>query len=106
MVKNHLPSFDLKKVGVKESVACGKMIKSQTIVLITAWGRVCLYMGFLLIFIFVQSHESSRGYVTVLWPNIVHIPPHGKWRFGIEAKRLIALATSIRIHLKTGLETK
>lgn len=106
--KNHLPSFDVKKkFGLRKVLLVEKWSKvRQLYSAITAQGRVCLYMGFLLIFIFVQSHESSRGYVTVLWPNRVHIPPHGKWRFGIEAKRLIALATSIRIHLKTGLETK
>lgn len=65
-----------------------------------------MHTASLLIFISGQSHESSRLCVTVLWPISGHIPPHGKWRFGIEAKRLIALVTAIRIHLKTGLETK
>lgn len=73
---------------------------------ITAQGCGGSFAVFLLIFIFVRSHESSGGYVTVLCPIRVHIAPHGEWRFGIEAKRLIALVTSIRIHLKTGLETK
>lgn len=32
--------------------------------------------------------------------------PRGEWRCRIEAERLIALVTSIRIHLRDGLETK
>lgn len=94
-------------VEVKESVMGGKMIESQTIVLNYNSTRLHgLVHSFPLIFIFVQSHESSRGDLSVLCPIRVHIAPHGEWRFGIEAKRLIALVTSIRIHLKTGLETK
>ncbi len=53
-----------------------------------------------------MNHQGGGGDVTVLCPIRVHIAPHGEWSFGIEAKRLIALVTSIRIHLKTGLETK
>lgn len=77
------------------------MIESLTIVLNNnSQGCVILYMRFLLIFIFVQSHKSLRGNVTVLCPISTHIAPHGEWRFGIEAKRLIALVTPFRIHLK------
>lgn len=60
----------------------------------------------LLIFIFVRFHELLRGNVAVLCPIRAHIAPRGEWRTGIEAKRLIALVTFIRIHLETGLETK
>lgn len=50
--------------------------------------------------------NRQGGILLSFGPSVSTSPPHGKWRFGIEAKRLIALATSIRIHLKTGLETK
>lgn len=63
-------------------------------------------MDSLLIFIFPRSHESLRDDDTVLCPIGAHSATHGDRRFGIEAKRLIALVTSIRIHLKAGLETK
>lgn len=83
------------------------MIESLTIVLNYNGTKVRgLVHGFSIDFIFVQSHESLKGSVTVLSSISTHIAPHGEWRFGIEAKRLIALVTSIRIHLKTGLETK
>ncbi len=108
--EHHLPGFDVKKwsglrnvLRVKKndrkSNSCPQLQPQMGI-----WARTQFRYWFSLIF--AQSHELSRGYVTVLCPIRVHIGLRGEWRFGIEAKRLIALATSIRIHLETGLETK
>ena len=91
-------------VQVEESMACRKMIESQLCSITVddnSSYKVCS-----IDFIIVRSSESLRWVVIVLCPIRGHIGLHGEWRFGIEAKRLIALVTSIRIHLKSGLETK
>lgn len=104
--ENHLPSFSCtRKVGVKEvlwwknsqnSNFCPQLQQQHQV----ACAFTCFFYCLCLC---VSSWILKR---LCYCPPAHQSPHHPTQRSGIEAKRLIALVTSIRIHLKTGLETK